>query len=83
MFIDADADVEEYELMFDRLDKEFRPRRSLAKLKIKGKDVNPLGARCLNSGGVTGIFCSSIISMSAIFKVELLYLFQSRSTQGC
>jgi len=42
MFIDADADVEEYELMFDRLDKEFRPRRSLAKLKIKGKDATPL-----------------------------------------
>jgi hypothetical protein len=30
MFIDAGADVEEYEVLFDRLDKDFRPRRSLA-----------------------------------------------------
>ena len=29
MIIDADAHVEESEAMFDRLDKEFRPRRPL------------------------------------------------------
>jgi hypothetical protein len=41
MFIDADADVEESEAMFDRLDKEFRPRR-WRKLKIKSKRRDPV-----------------------------------------
>jgi hypothetical protein len=33
---------------------------------------------CLNNGGVTGIFCSSTISISAIFKAILPWEFLAR-----
>jgi hypothetical protein len=32
---------------------------------------------CLNSGGVTGMFCNSMISMSAIFNALLLCFYYS------